>query len=363
MNGKIACEEHFSLPEFEVPRFYGDALAMADVDRRLADVAEQRLADMDAAGVDYAVLSLTAPGIQGETDAGQAVAKAKQANDSLAEIVAAHSQRLGGFAALPMQDPAAAGAELERCVNELGFHGALVNGFTNLGDAQTGLYYDDPRFLPFWERVEALGAPIYLHPRDPLPGNQGIYEGRPELFGAVWTFTVETATHALRLMTSGLFDRFPKLTVIIGHLGKTLPFAIWRIDHRVTFQGDLRKFKKPLTEYFLENFHVAASGFFSTQALDTSISAMGEHRVLFSTDYPYESMQEAAAWFDRTRTRSCCGGTIPRTPGWRRRMRSPTGVPRERNWSWSTRAPLRWPSKRMRGWPCGREPTPRWHWG
>ena len=124
---------------------------------------------------------------------------------------------------------------LERCTIELGFHGAMINGYTNLGDAATGLYYDDPRFWSFWEGAEALGAPIYLHPRDPLPANQGIYEGHPELFGAVWTFTVETATHALRLMTSGLFDRFPNLTVIIGHLGETLPFAMCRIDHRVAF--------------------------------------------------------------------------------------------------------------------------------
>jgi len=298
MHGKIAFEEHFSLPQFEVPRFYGDARAMGEVDRRLADVNEQRLADMDATGIDYAILSLTAPGIQAETDAAQAVDKAKQANDMLAEIVSAHSPRFGGFAALPLQDPAAAGAELERCVEELGFHGAMVNGFTNLGDAETGLYYDDPRFFPFWERVEALDAPIYLHPRDPLPANQGIYEGHPELFGAVWTFTVETATHALRLMTSGLFDRFPNLTIIVGHFGETLPFAIWRIDHRVTFQGDLRKFKKPLTQYFRENFYLTTSGFFYTPSLDATLSAIGEDRVLFSTDYPYESMQDAADWFD-----------------------------------------------------------------
>jgi gamma-resorcylate decarboxylase len=298
MNGKIAFEEHFNLPQFEVPRYYGDAQAMREVERRLLDVSEQRLADMDATGIDYAILSLNSPGIQAETDAGQAVSGAKQVNDTLAEIVSAHHPRYGGFATLPLQDPAAAAAELERCTKELGFYGAMVNGFTNIGDAETGVYYDDPRFWPFWERVEALGAPIYLHPRDPLPANQGIYEGHPELFGAVWTFTVETATHALRLMTSGLFDRFPNLTVIIGHLGETLPFAMWRIDHRVTFQGELRKFKKPLTQYLLENFYVTTSGFFRTQALNATLSEIGEDRVLFSTDYPYESMHEAVAWFD-----------------------------------------------------------------
>jgi 2,3-dihydroxybenzoate decarboxylase len=298
MTGKIAFEEHFNLPQFEVPRFYGDAQAMADVDRRLVDVNEQRLADMDANEIDYAILSLTAPGTQGLTDPSDAVNKAKRANDMLADIVSTHRPRYGGFAALPMQDPAAAADELERCTKELGFHGAMVNGFTNIGNAETGLYYDDPRFFPFWERVEDLGAPIYLHPRDPLPANQGIYEGHPELFGAVWTFTVETATHALRLMTSGLFDRFPNLSIILGHYGETLPFAIWRIDHRVTFQGDLRKFKEPLTHYFRENFYLTTSGFFNTPALNTTLLAIGEDRVLFSTDYPYESMHAAAHWFD-----------------------------------------------------------------
>jgi len=298
MNGKIAFEEHFNLPQFEVPRYYGDAQLLREVERRLLDLSAERLADMNAAGIEYAILSLNSPGIQAEIDARQAVNDAKQANDSLAEIVAAHRPRYGGFVSLPMQDPQAAAAELERCAKELGFHGAMVNGYSNIGDAETGWYYDDPRFWPFWERAEALGAPIYLHPRDPLPANQGIYEGHPELFGAVWTFTVETATYALRLMTSGLFDRFPNLTIIIGHLGETLPFAIWRIDHRVSFQGELRKFKKPLTQYLRKNFYVTTSGFFRTQALNATLSELGEDRVLFSTDYPYESMQEAAAWFD-----------------------------------------------------------------
>jgi predicted TIM-barrel fold metal-dependent hydrolase len=298
MNGKIAFEEHFNLPQFKVPQYYGDPQAMDDVRRRLLDVNEQRLVDMDATGIDFAILSLNSPGVQAETDAGEAVTAAKRVNDTLAEIVAAHHPRYGGFATLPLQDTAAAADELERCVKQLGFYGAMVNGYTNLGDAETGLYYDDPRFLPFWERAESLGAPIYLHPRDPLPGNQGIYEGHPELFGAVWTFTVETATHALRLMTSGLFDRFPKLTIIVGHLGETLPFNIWRIDHRVTFQGDLRKFKRPLMQYFRENFYLTTSGNFRTQALNDTLSEIGEDRVLFSTDYPYESMHEAAAWFD-----------------------------------------------------------------
>ena len=246
MHGKIAFEEHFNLPQFEIPE-YADAATMREIRRRLLDVSEQRLADMDATGIDYAIQSLVSPDLQSETDAKHAVSAAKKVNDTLAEIVAAHQPRYGGFAILPLQDPTAAADELERCVKELGFHGTMVNGFTNLGDAETGLYYDDPRFLPFWERVEALGAPVYLHPRNPLPANQGIYEGHPELLGASWAFTVETATHVLRLMVSGLFDRFPNVNVIIGHLGETLPFTMWRINHWVGRQGNLR-YKKPLTE-------------------------------------------------------------------------------------------------------------------
>lgn len=298
MNGKIAFEEHFNLPQFEVPRYYGNAQALREVERRLLDVGAERLADMDATGIDYAILSLNSPGIQAQTDASQAVNEAKQVNDTLAAIVSAHNLRYGGFASLPMQNPEAAAAELERCTTGLGFHGAMLNGYTNIGDAVTGWYYDDQRFWPFWERAESLGAPIYLHPRDPLPANQGIYDGHPELFGAVWTFTVETATHALRLMTSGLFDRFPNLTIILGHLGETLPFAIWRIDHRVSYQGELRRFEKSLMHYFQENFYVTTSGNFRTQALNATLSEIGADRVLFSVDYPYESMYEAAAWFD-----------------------------------------------------------------
>jgi 2,3-dihydroxybenzoate decarboxylase len=299
MNGKIALEEHFSLPEFsnELPQ-YVNPETMREVSRRLLDMSMERLGEMDAAGIDYSLLSLTSPGVQGETDPRRAVTRAMQVNDELAEIVAANPTRYGGFATLPLQDPDAAATELERCMTQLGFHGAMVNGYTNIGDAETGWYYDHERFLPFWERVEALGAPVYLHPRDPLPGNQGIYDGHPELFGAVWTFTVETSTHALRLMTSGLFDRFPRLTVILGHLGETLPFNIWRIDHRASYMGDLRKFEKPLTYYLLNNFYVTTSGNFHTQTLNATLAEMGVDRVLFSSDYPYESMREASDWFD-----------------------------------------------------------------
>jgi 2,3-dihydroxybenzoate decarboxylase len=298
MPGKIGIEEHFNLSTFtEGHPKYVNAEMTKDVNRRLLDLAEGRLSEMDAAGIDYSLLSLTAPGVQAITDPKRAVTRAREANDSLAEVVAANPTRYGGFAALPLQDPAAAAAELERCVQELGFHGTMINGFTNVGNAETGWYYDHERYLPFWEKVEELGVPAYLHPRIALPSNQGLYEGHPELGNAAWEFTVEASTHALRLLTSGLFDRFPKLTLILGHLGETLPYNIWRTDHRARMWDEI-KYKRPLTEYLLDNVYVTTSGNFHTQTLNAAIAEMGAERVLYSSDYPYESMREASDWFD-----------------------------------------------------------------
>jgi 2,3-dihydroxybenzoate decarboxylase len=299
MQDKIGFEEHFNLSQFDkdTPQ-YVSAITMAEIRTRLLDMAETRLQDMDASGIAYSLLSLTAPGVQAIPDPEQAVTLARQANDALAEIVAGHPARYGGMVTLPLQHPQAAITELERCVVQLGFPGILINGFTNTPDGDGAWYYDHERYLPFWECVESLGVPFYLHPRLPLPANQGIYDGHPELTGAVWMFTVETATHALRLMTSGLFDRFPGLKIVLGHLGETLTFNMWRIEHRLTYMGDLRKFKKPLGDYLRANFYVTTSGNFHTPALNNALTELGTDHVLFSSDYPYESMREAADWFD-----------------------------------------------------------------
>jgi gamma-resorcylate decarboxylase len=297
MHAKIGLEEHFNIRQFDAdpPVYVGD---VAGVRARLLDVADERLGEMDAAGIGYVLLSLTAPGIQGVPDPEDAVKLARQANDALADVVAGTPTRYGGMAALPLQNPQAAIAELERCVARLGFPGIMVNGFTDTPDGNGAWYYDHERYLPFWERVEALGVPFYLHPRDPLPANASAYEGHPELMGATWAFTVETATHALRLMTSGLFDRFPDLKVVLGHLGETLTFNIWRIEHRVNSMGNLRKFKRPLGTYLRDNFYVTTSGNFHTPALNNALTELGADHVMFSTDYPYESMGAAADWFN-----------------------------------------------------------------
>jgi predicted TIM-barrel fold metal-dependent hydrolase len=299
MQDKIGFEEHFNISQFdkETPQ-YVSAITMAEIRARLLDVAETRLQDMDASGIGYALLSLTAPGVQAVPDPKEAATLARQANDALAGIVAANPTRYGGMATLPLQDPQAAITELERCVTELGFHGVLINGFTNTPDGNGAWYYDHERYLPFWEAVESLDVPFYLHPRNPLPANMGIYEGHPEMTGAVWEFTVETSTHALRLMMSGLFDRFPNLKIVLGHLGETLTFNMWRIEHRISYEGDLRKFKKPLGDYLRTNFYVTTSGQHHTPALNSAQIELGIDHILFSSDYPYESMREAGDWFD-----------------------------------------------------------------
>jgi 2,3-dihydroxybenzoate decarboxylase len=174
----------------------------------------------------------------------------------------------------------------------------VVNGFSQVGDPDTIVYYDDPIYRPFWATVEQLGVPFYLHPRDPLASRMTIYDGHPWLRGASWAFGVETATHALRLMASGIFDAHPKLTVILGHLGEMLPYCIWRFDHRVTKRPREIPARKTFIEYMRSNFYVTTSGNFHTSTLKTAIAELGVNRVLFSVDYPFEECADAASWFD-----------------------------------------------------------------
>ena len=305
MQGKVALEEHVILPTLSAPGAVGSAAGMfeaeyfADVRRRLSD-ASLRLEDMDRFGIQTMVLSLSQPGVQGIFERDKAVDAARRLNDELAEVVGRHPRRFAGLAALPLQDPAAAGEELERAVRELGFRGALVNGYSNIGDAQTAQYLDEAPVWEFWERVSALAVPVYLHPRDPLVGQRRIYEGYPALLGSAWGFGVETATHALRLIMSGLFDRFPGLTIVVGHLGEGLPFLLPRVEHRLRHVAqDLRgRQASPMMSYLRRNFFITTSGAFRTAALLDTLLEVGADRVLFSVDYPYENMQEQSEWFD-----------------------------------------------------------------
>jgi 2,3-dihydroxybenzoate decarboxylase len=253
---------------------------------------------MEESGTTFSILSLNAPGTQGIPNQVQAIDIARRANDTLATFTSRHPGRLGGFAALPMQDPDAAARELERCIRDLGFHGFLVNGFAQVGDADSIVYYDDPRFAGFWRTVEDLGKPFYLHPRDPLPANAKAFEGYPWLGAPTWGFAVETSTHALRLLTSGLFDRHPKLQMILGHMGECIPFHIWRIDHALQIAPRGNPARRAVSAYLRDNVHITTSGVFHTPALLMSMLTIGSDRILFSVDYPFEIHAEAAAWFD-----------------------------------------------------------------
>jgi gamma-resorcylate decarboxylase len=300
MRGKIAVEEHFVTPELKDTIFGSigwkeeEWTAMADA---LQETDSVRLADMDAAGIEVAAVSLAAPCIQDVVDPADATAKAAAANDALADVVAAHPDRYVGLAALALQDPEAAADELERCVSQLGFRGALVNGYSSVGNLETAAYYDEERYLPFWERVTALGVPFYLHPRNPLPNQRRYYESREALLGPTWAFTVETATHCLRMMVSGLFDRFPELTIVIGHMGELLPFAVERTQQRLSHIPSVSLERGP-AEVLRENFFITTSGNFHTQSLIGAILQVGADRILFAADYPFERTAEAAEWFD-----------------------------------------------------------------
>ncbi len=299
MTGKIALEEHYALPDTlgdSAPYFSRDA--WNDMKSRLVDIHGHRLAEMDRHGIELMLLSLNSPAIQGIWDVPRAIETARRSNDYLAEQVAKNPGRFQGFAALPMQDPEAAAAELTRAVRDLGFHGAMVNGFSQVGQPDSAVFYDLPQYESFWAAVEQLGVPFYLHPREPIPSRAQHYEGHPWFSGPAWAFAAETSIHALRLMGSGLFDRHPKLTIILGHLGENIPFHVWRTDHRIRKMPHGIPAKKTLTEYLRSNFYLTTSGQFRTASLIDSIAEVGVDRILFSADWPFEEISDAVVWFD-----------------------------------------------------------------
>jgi predicted TIM-barrel fold metal-dependent hydrolase len=287
----VALEEHF---------LHAGLLATYDeVDRALLapsrvpgldEIGDRRIEGMDRAGIDVQVLSHTKPGAQEIEDGELATKLAAEANDHLAEAVRRHPTRFAGFATLATGAPAAAARELERAVGTLGFKGAMVNGHTR------GAYLDQQRFWPIFEAAEGLDVPVYLHPSNPHPAvHEAYYKDYPHLGFAPWGYAVETGTHVLRLILSGVFDRFPKLNMIIGHMGELLPFALWRADGRLT--PKYPHLKKSVRNYFLDHFSVTTAGVFSTPEFMCTANVVGYDNLLFSVDYPFESNQQAAQWF------------------------------------------------------------------
>jgi hypothetical protein len=296
----IALEEHFWTPELASAPGTG-VLARTDggqLDARLRDLDKDRIADMDATGIDVQVISHVAPGAQGRPGA-EGIATARRANDQLAQAVARHPGRLAGFAALPTASPSAAADELTRAVTDLGFVGGMIN--STLGT--DGAFLDDPRFDALLSAFESLDVPLYLHPAPPPDSlRETLFGGLPPavssaLSMASWGWHAEAGLHALRLVMAGVFDRHPELRLIIGHCGEMLPFMLARIDATVP-PPSVTGLAGPPSEYFLRSVWVTTSGMFSLPPVQCTLSVFGVDRVLFSVDYPFGGNAAGRAMLD-----------------------------------------------------------------
>jgi len=299
----IAIEEHFITPMYrekvaanEFRNFYLSSRGSAmghDIIAENLDLGASRIAHMDAAGVDVQVLSFGSPGPQGFA-ADVAIPMARDANDRLFEATRKYPGRFYGFAALPTADPLAAASELERCVGRLGFKGAMIHGH------QQGEFLDAPKYRPLWKTAEKLGVPVYLHPALPHPQVvKAYFDGYEELARAPWGFAIDTSSHFLRLVFSGLFDECPKLKIILGHLGEGIPFAMHRLDTHARAAAERRGLKKSPLQYFKDNLLVTTSGNWYEPAFVCTLLAMGIDSMLFDIDWPYESNKVGMVFFNK----------------------------------------------------------------
>jgi 5-carboxyvanillate decarboxylase len=312
---KIAVEEHFNtetflnylssrkeFPKREIVEVEGKKfhkvwwsptdfmLITPEMQSLTLDLGEGRLKAMDESGTDIQVLSLAAPGV-GQFDASDGTDMARITNDELYEVIKRYPDRFVGFAAIAPQDPDAAAGELERTVKKLGFKGALITGNSR------GEFLDEQKYWVIFGTAEKLGVPIYIHPWVPPPDMVKPYLTYPELALPMWGFAAEAGLHAMRLICSGVFDKYPAVKVILGHLGESIPFWLWRLDSRWALTSMRRLGKNP-SQYFKDNFYVSTSGMYWQPALDFVISALGADKILFAADYPYESINEAADFIE-----------------------------------------------------------------
>jgi predicted TIM-barrel fold metal-dependent hydrolase len=281
-SGTVVClEEHFWTPDLR-HSLGPEASERAAVAERLDDLGPLRLGEMDAAGIDLQLISHSAPGVQLH-DPESAVLLARRANDLLHRAIGEHPSRFAGFALLPTPDPQASVRELERAVTELGFKGAMIHGLTH------GEFIDQKKYWPIFERAQQLDVPIYVHPAQPHPAvYDAYYKDYPIMARAGWGFGVEAGTQAIRLVLSGLFDAYPRLKIILGHLGEGLPYCLWRCDEILSRGRTGRRFR----EVFCEHFYITTSGNFSHPALLCCVMEMGVDHILFSIDWPYASNVE-----------------------------------------------------------------------
>jgi len=251
--------------------------------KKLGDLGEGRIKQMDADGVDMQLLLLSSPGVQ-TLEEGLAIELAAMSNDRLAEATHKYPERLQGLAAIAPQNPDKAAQELQRAVRTLGLKGAVINSHTN------GEYLDDRKYWPILACAEALDVPIYIHPRDPAPQLGGALAIPGFLIG--WGWALEVGTHAIRLIASGVFDEFPKLKFVIGHMGECVPFVLPRLDNRYTRDRGPKRKMMP-SEYFKEHFVVTTSGMNYEAQLLMTIKELGIEHVLFAADWPFEPAKEA----------------------------------------------------------------------
>ena len=293
----IAIEEHFSTPMLQgkLPKTaYRDFFLTSrseqlghDIVTQLGDLDEGRIAHMDAAGIDVQVLSFGSPGPQA-FEAAVGIPMARDANERLYETMKKHPTRFEGFAALPTADPQASADELERTVKKLGFKGAMIHGH------QQGGFLDDKKYWAIWERAEALDVPIYLHPRQPSAAAMKAYfDGYEDIAGAPWGFAVDTSIHFLRILFAGVFDAYPRLKIILGHLGEGLPFAMHRMNDLSYRSAARRGLKKQPIEYIRDNLFVTTSGNWYEPAFLCTLLALGADKILFAVDWPYETNKTA----------------------------------------------------------------------
>ena len=287
----IAIEEHYADPAV-MARGDGRGGRDAALAARLNDLGELRLREMDSAGIDLQVIS-HAPSPLQQLEPGEARDLATQANDRLHDAVDRNPERFAAFAGLPTTDPKAAADELERTVTRLGFKGAMIHGRSR-GEE----FHDLDKFWPIYERAQYLDVPIYVHPGPPHPAMAQAYYADyvadfPALSTAAWGFTIDTANQVVRMILSGLFDRFPNLKIIIGHMGESIPFVVDRIDEALQRRGN-----KPVQfkDTFLKHFWITTSGHFSTPALLCAMLEMGIDRILFSVDWPYVDNEPGMQW-------------------------------------------------------------------
>jgi uncharacterized protein len=298
----ITLEEHFASPGFldgpgrgikEHAANFGERAAY--LLEQLSDLGAKRIAEMDKGGIDVQVLSLTAPGVE-QLEPADAIVIARESNDFLAEGLAKNPTRFGGFATLPTSSPDLAAEELQRRTTNHAFQGAVINGHTR------GRYLDGKFFWPILECAESLGVPIYLHPTPPpQPVIDAWFSGfapivTEMLAGPGWGWHVETALHVIRMILGGVFDKFPKLQIIVGHMGETLPFMTQRLD---VMPAAMTKLERPVSAYLRENVHYTFSGFNFTPAFFDLFLQVGVERIMFSADHPYASMAQAWAFLDQ----------------------------------------------------------------